>query len=87
MTIIYDVIAKRHKGSPRPDIVLFYDEDREEAIKFMSQYRRKHGFTIEEKEGRFSIADLILRERESTGKLISETQYCKLFNVFDKRIS
>lgn len=85
MTIIYDVVAKRHRPSSRPDVVLFYDEDRETAIEFMRDYGRKNGFTIEDKEGRFTIADIILREREATGKLISETSYIKIFDGLGNR--
>lgn len=43
-TIIYDVIAKR---SPElPNVILFYDEDRENAIAYMKKYVEKNGFAI-----------------------------------------
>lgn len=86
MTKIYDVVAKRYRGSSRSDVVLFYDEDIENAIRFMHDYDKKNGFTIYEKDGRFSIADIILREREATGKVISETPYRKLFDVYGNRL-
>lgn len=81
MTIIYDVIAKRHEGSSRSDVVLFYDEDKNLAISKMAEYVKKNGFSLTEKDGRFSIADVILRERKSTGEVISEIPYYKIFNT------
>lgn len=85
MTTIYDVIAKKHKNCTRPDVILFYDEDREISIKFMENYVKKNGFTLYEKDGRFTIADIILRKRTSTGKEISRKSYIELFDVFEKR--
>lgn len=85
MAKIYDVIAKRHKGSSKPNICLFYDFDKEEAIKYMRNYVKKHGFSIDEKGKTYTIADIILSERESTGKTLSNTSYHELFNVFGKR--
>ena len=82
---VYDVVAKRHKGSSQSDVVLFYDEDKEKAIKFMGNYNKKNGFTIEEKNGKFTISNIILRERERTGKVISETPYINLFDVCGNR--
>lgn len=86
MTIIYDVIAKRHSGNSRPDVCLFYDEDREKSIEFMKKYAKKKGFVIEDKDGVFTIADIILRERESTGKKLSDTSYRELFDAIGKRL-
>lgn len=78
---IYDVILKRHKGSTRKDVCIFYDEDRALALKKMEEYVNKTGFTIIEKDGRFTIATVILRERKLTGEVIRETPYHKLFDV------
>ena len=86
MTMIYDVIAKRHRGSSQPDVVLFYDEDKEKAISEMKKYVDKNGFVIIENEGRFTIGDVVLRERESTGKEISRKSYRELFDIFGKRL-
>lgn len=80
-SIIYDVILKRHNGSSRPDVCIFYDEDKELSISAMADYDKKNGFSITEKDGRYSIADIILRERKSTGEVISETSYHKIFDV------
>lgn len=85
--MIYDVILKRHSNSHRPNVCVFYDEDKETAIKEMDKYRKNHGFTIIEKDGRFTIADIVLRERKPTGEVVSETSYCKLFDVFGKRLA
>ena len=87
MTTIFDVILKRHEGSTKPNTCIFYDEDREVAIEEMKKYVNKNGFTIAEGKNIFTIADVILKERESTGKVISETSYCKIFNaVTGKRL-
>ena len=87
MTTIFDVILKRYKGSTKPNTCIFYDEDREIAIKEMKKYVDKKGFTITEGKNVFTIADVILKERESTGKVISETSYCEIFNtVTGKRL-
>lgn len=85
MSIIYDVIAKRHRGTNKPNVCVFYDEDKEKALKAMRDYDKKHGFCIETSEGTFSIADLVLREREATGKVISETSYHELFDINGNR--
>lgn len=85
--MVYDVILKRHCGSSRPNVCIFYDEDREKSIKEMQKYINTHGFTIVEKDGRFTIADIILRERELTGEVISETSYRELFDALGKRLT
>lgn len=81
MTIIYDVILKRHNNSSQSNVCIFYDEDRDLAIDRMGKYVKENGFTITEKDGRFTIADIILRERKSTGEVISETSYHEIFDV------
>lgn len=75
---IFDVILKRHRGSSREDVCIFYDEGKALAVKKMLDYVKRNGFTITEKDGRFTIADVILRERKPTGEVISETSYYKL---------
>ena len=69
MTIIYDVILKRHNNSSRSNVCIFYDEDRDLAIDRMGKYVKENGFTI------------TLRERKSTGEVISETSYHEIFDV------
>ena len=78
---VYDVILKRHSGSARKDVCIFYDEDKELAIKKMAEYVKKNGFSITEEDGRFSIATIILRERKPTGEIIKETPYHEIFDT------
>ena len=85
VTTIYDVILKRHQPTTKSNVCIFYDTDREAAIKEMGKYVKNHGFTITEKTGTFTIANVVLREREATGTLISETSYCELFDFSGKR--
>ena len=85
MTKIYDVIAEKYSGDPRPDIILFYDEDKETAIKFMREYKKKHGFSIYENHNEFSVANLMLRDRTSDGKELSRKSYIELFDIYGNR--
>ena len=78
---IYDFILKRHSGSSRKDVCVFYDEDRKLVVKKMREYVKKNGFTITEKDGHFTIADVILRERKPTGEVIGEASYIKIFDT------
>jgi hypothetical protein len=80
--IEYSVILERHPGSSRPDVCIFRDEDRDKALLEMHKYVKKNGFTIYDKDGRFTIADVVLVEKEPIvgSPVISETPYCKLFN-------
>lgn len=65
-TFIYDVILKRNDGCSRSDVCIYYDEDKANALNEMAKYVNKNGFSITEKDGRFSIADVILRNRKPT---------------------
>lgn len=93
MTRVYDVMAKRHRKwdgrefieDPRT-VILFYDEDREIAIEFMRKYTKQHGFTLEEKNGISSIADIILCEREYTGKEIAHWSWIDIFDIYGNRL-
>ena len=78
---IYDFVLERHSGSSRKDVCVFYDEDKELVVKKMGEYVKKNGFTITEKDRRFTIADVILRERKPTGEVIGETSYIEIFNT------
>lgn len=81
MTFIYDVILKRHRPSSRTDVCFFYDEDKNVALKEMANYVKRNGFSITEKDGRFSIANVVLRKRKPTGETVSEISYCELFDT------
>lgn len=84
--IVYDVIATRFHPGIRPEVVLFYDEDKEKAIKFMNDHMKKNGYSISETDGRFPIADIILRERTGTGEEISRRPYKDFFDVYGNRL-
>ena len=78
---MYDVILVRHANSSHSNVCIFYDEDKALALGEMAKYVKQNGFSIEEKGKRYSIADVILRERKSTGEIVKETPYHQLFNV------
>lgn len=77
----YWVILKRHRGSTRPDVCLFRDEDRNVALREMRRYCRANGFTVQDKDGRFTIADIQLVEQEpiAGAPVISVKSYHELF--------
>lgn len=85
--IEYSVILKRYKGSSRPDVCIFRDEDREKAIKAMRDYDRKNGFSVCDSDGRYTIADIVLEEKEpiAGSPVISEKSYIELFDVYGNR--
>lgn len=86
MTIIYDVLLEQQQykpvtgyyGDPKY-ICIFYDEDRNRALKEMQKYVKINGFVTPDKQ--YTVADVVLRERKATGEVISITPYHKLFNV------
>lgn len=77
----YSVVLKRHKGSNRSDVVVFQDENRARAIREMKKYCEKNGFSVQDRDGRFTIADIVLVEREpiAGAPVLSETSYITLF--------
>ncbi len=86
MTIIYDVLLQRRHYKPvtgyygEPEyICIFYDEDRKRALKEMQKYVKKNGFVTPDRQ--FTVEDVVLREREATGEVISITPYHKLFDT------
>ena len=86
MTIIYDVLLEQQRykpvtgyyGDPKY-ICIFYDEDRNRALKEMQKYVKINGFVTPDKQ--YTVSDVVLRERKATGEVISITPYHKLFNV------
>lgn len=86
MTIIYDVLLEQQQykpvtgyyGDPKY-ICIFYDEDRNRALKEMQKYVKINGFVTPDKQ--YTVVDVVLRERKATGEVISITPYRKLFNV------
>lgn len=83
----YSVVLRRHKGSSRPDVYIFSNYDRETAIMEMRRYVVKNGFTVYDHDGRFTVADVVLIEKEPIvgAPILSETPYIKLFDVYDNR--
>ncbi len=77
----YSVILKRHRGSTRPDVCLFRDEDRNAALREMRKYCQKYGFTVQDRDGRFTIADIQLIEQEPVigAPVVSVNSYHELF--------
>lgn len=78
MTIIYDVLLKQYDnylptigyvGEPKY-ICIFYDENKRKALKAMQEYVKKMGFVTPDKK--YTVADVVLRERESTGAVINK---------------
>ena len=86
MSIIYDVLLQQQNykpvtgfyGEPKY-ICIFSDEDRKITLQEMRKYAKQNGFVTPDKKQ--VVADVVLRERESTGKIISITPYCRLFNT------
>lgn len=85
--IEYSVILKRFPGSTRPDVCIFRDEDREKAIREMLKYDKKNGFSIYDSDGHFTIANIVLVEKEPiVGKpVLSVTPFCELFDCCGNR--
>ena len=83
----YSVVLKRHKGSSRPNVIIFRDEDRENAIKEMAKYCKANGFAIQDHDGKFTIADILLVEQESIvgAPVLSVTSYHEIFDVYGNR--
>ena len=86
MTIIYDVLLKQQNYKPVTGhygeakyICIFYDENREKALKEMQKYVKKNGFVTPDKK--HTVADVVLRKRESTGNIINIVSYHELFNT------
>lgn len=86
-TIIYDVLLKQYEhyepvigytGEPKYTCI-FYDEDKKKALKEMQKYVKQNGFVTPDKKQ--VVANVVLRERTATGKVISITPYCELFDT------
>lgn len=83
----YEVILKRYEGSSRPDVCVFRDENRELAIREMGKYVNKYGFTVVDRDGRFTIAGVHLIEKEpiAGSPIISEVNYYDIFDIYGNR--
>ena len=78
---MYQVLAKGHtsKYSPdRPSVILFYDESKEECIKYAKNYDKKHGYTITNSNGaKETIADILIQEKSADSKILGSTPLIK----------
>lgn len=85
----YSVILKRFKGSSRPDVCIFRDEDREAAIREMRKYCVKNGFSVHDSDGHYTIADIILVEKEPIAgtPILCTLSYHEIFDVNDNRLA
>lgn len=86
--IQYSVILKRYEGSSRPDVIIFRDEDREKAISEMKKYVKANGFTVYDRDGRFTIKTVVLEKKEPIvgSPVLSLIPYHKLFDHLDNRL-
>lgn len=80
--IEYSVILKRYQGSSKPDVCIFRDEDRDAAIRAMRDYSKKNGFTVQDPDGKHTIMDIQLVEKEPIygAPIISTMSYCEIFD-------
>ena len=91
MNTIYRFKIKTHPAYKNPDsveyITMFYDEDKEEVIRYMQKYDKENGFTYIDRYGRCnSCADFVLSEETSLGKIIHQSTYRQIFDYNGKRI-
>lgn len=82
----YKAVLKRHRPAARPDVCVFYDENKTAVLNEMAKYVKANGFTISENDGKFSIGDVVLVQSSLTGETVSETPYHELFDVFGKKV-
>lgn len=80
--IEYHVMLKRFPGSSRPDVCVFRDDNRETALKEMHKYVKQNGFTVWDKDGHYTIENVVLMEKEPIvgAPVLSETPYHELFD-------
>ena len=53
----------------------------------MAKYVKENGFSIHDRDGWFTVADVVLVEKEPIfgAPVISVTPYCELFDVYGNR--
>lgn len=84
----YSVMLIRHKGSTRPNVCIFRDENREAAIREMHRYGMNKGFVVEGLDGRYTIETILLVEKEPVAgaPVLSATPWHELFDCHGNRI-
>lgn len=85
--IEYQVMLKRFPGSTLPDVFIYRDENREKAIREMWKYDKANGFSVMDKDGRHTIANIVLIEKKpiAGAPILSETSFIELFDNNGKR--
>ena len=85
--IEYSMMLRRYAGSSRPDVCVFRDEDREKAVREMGRYVDKYGFSVQDHDGRYTIADVTLLAKEPVAgaPVISETPYICIYDENGRR--
>lgn len=85
--IEYYVCLKRQNEHKWPQINIYCNEDREEAIREMGEYVRKNGFTVDAPKGRFTVTDVVLVAKEpiAGAQVLSVTPYTDLFDEYGNR--
>lgn len=91
MNTIYRFKIKTHPAYKIPDsvkyITMFYDEDKEEVIRYMQKYDKENGFTYIDRYGKCnSCANFILSEETPLGEIIHQSTYREIFDCNGKRI-
>lgn len=78
----YSVMLKRGKGSSRQDVCIFRDEDRNAALTEMHKYVKQNGFSIHDRDGWFTIDNVVLVEKEPIygSPVLNITPYRELFD-------
>lgn len=77
----YSVMLRRHRGDTRPDVCIYSSENREAALREMRRYVRQEGFTVTDYDGRYTVRNVTLVEKEpiAGAPVLSETSYIELF--------
>lgn len=83
--VIYRVILKRSEACKRPNVIIYYDENIENAIVEMRKYVKENGFTVYDRDGRFTISDIIISKETPTGKILCQTPYRMFFDIYGNR--
>jgi hypothetical protein len=62
---------------------VFFDADRQQALKEMRRYVKQNGFAVRNRNERWeTVKDVVLRAATLTGEILAETPYCKLFDEY-----
>lgn len=82
MSHIYEAVVIRSRN---PEVIIYSDDDREKVIDHLRKYYADHGYSVIINGNRYTVYDLVLREKELTGKVICSISYRFLFDIHGKR--